>query len=260
MAYDLLHIFNRLRIVPANVILVGAWQGREVKDFLEAGVQRAYFSEAEPNAIKLLTESYGHDVRVHLFEGAIASESGQVLKFHILNHGSSSLLSPNLNQLKKILPDFEVESEIQVHTITLDSSLQNHQEYWGENKLGTLLILDIPGGELEALKGAPELLKRVGWIQSEVSTAELYQDQNTLAQLDKYLKGKGFNRVSTRIYPEKSHGDALYFRPKLLTKSFLVAMRIEDLHWNLARKKPAWIPSLSHYKTGRFVLRLIYGK
>lgn len=153
-----------------------------------------------------------------------------------------------------------MEGEIQVHTITLDASLRDHYEQLGNNKLDTFLILDIQGGELEAIKGAPELLKKVGWIQAEVSTAELYQDQNTLTQLDEYLKGKGFNRVSTRIHPELNHGDALYFRPNLITKSFLSAMKIEDLHWNLARKRPAWIPSLSHSKVGRFVLKLIYRK
>jgi FkbM family methyltransferase len=260
MAYDLFHVFKRLKIVPQTVLLVGAWEGREVKDFLEVGVQQAYLFEAEPSANKLLKEHYGQDSRVHLFEGAITSKAGEIKKFHILNHGSSSLLSPNLNQLKRILPDFLVESEIQVRTLTLDSSLQNYWKYWSKNQLNVLLILDIQGGELEALIGAPELLKRVGWIQSEVSTAELYQDQNTLMQLDEYLKEKGFNRVSTRIYPDRNHGDALYFRPNLITKSFLVRLRIEDFHWNLARKKPAWIPSMSHSKIGRFVLKLIYGR
>ena len=260
MAYELLHVFQRLGIVPSNVILVGAWEGGEIKGFLEAGVQMAYSFEAEPSAIKILSQSWGGNPRVKLFQGAVASEAGKVKKFHILNHSSSSLFAPNLNLLKRIIPDFQLESEIQVLTITLDASLRDHWEQWGENKLDTLLILDIQGGELEAVKGAPELLKRVGWIQAEVSTAELYQNQNTLTQLDEYLKGKGFNRVSTRIHPEINHGDALYFRPDIITKSFLFAMKIEDFHWNLARNKPSWIPSLSNSKMGRFVLKLIYGK
>lgn len=122
------------------------------------------------------------------------------------------------------------------------------------------MILDIQGGELDAIKGAPDLLDRVGWIQAEVSTAELYHDQNTLSQLDEFLKGKDFNRISIRIYPERNHGDALYFRPDLVTKSFLTTMKMEDLHWNLARKRPAWIPSLSQSKIGRLVLKFIYGR
>jgi len=176
----------------------------------------------------------------------------------VLNHGSSSLLAPDLEQLKRILPDFAVANEIQVRTITLDSSLRNHWSHWSEKKLETLMILDIQGGELEALKGAPELLERIGWIQSEVSTAELYRDQNSLTQLDKYLKSKGFKRVSTRIYPERNHGDALYFRPELTTKSFILSMKVADVHWNLARKRPQWFPSLSQSRIGRFILRLIY--
>ena len=260
MAYDLIHIFKNLGLVPSNIILVGAFEGGEVKGFLEAGVQMAYLFEAEPSAIKILSESYGGDSRVKLFEGAVASEAGKLRKFHVLNHGSSSLLAPDLNHLKKILPDFQLENEIQVITITLDSSLRDHWGQWDQNKLETLVILDIQGGELEAMKGAPELLERVGWIQAEVSTAELYQDQNTITQLDEFLEAKGFSRVSTRIYPEWNHGDALYFRPKLITRSFNVMLKIEDLHWNLARKRPVWIPSLSDTKIGLFILRLIYGK
>lgn len=260
MAYELIHVFQRLGKVPANIILVGAWEGGEVKGFLGAGVQMVYLFEAEPIAIKKLTEDYGSNSRVKLFEGAVSSLPGKIKKFHILNHSSSSLFTPNLDLLRKIIPDFEVRKEIQVCTITLDTSLREHYEQLGNNKLDTFLILDIQGGELEAIKGATELLERVGWIQAEVSTAELYQDQNTLAQLDEYLKGKGFNRVSTRIHPELNHGDALYFRPELITKAFLSAMKIEDIHWNLARKKPNWIPPLRKFRVGRLILKLIYGR
>lgn len=258
MAYDLFHVFKKLGLIPSNIILVGAWEGGEVRGFLDAGVQRVYLFEAEPSAIGLLRKNYGSESRVTIFEGAVASESGKVRNFHVLNHGSSSLLTPDLKHLKKILPDFEIEGEIQVNTITLDSSLRDYWRQWSENKLETLVILDIQGGELEAIKGAPELLKKVGWIQSEVSTTELYHDQNTLRQLDKYLKGNGFSRVSTRIYPERNHGDALYFRDGLIAKSFLLSIKIADLHWNLARTRPRWIPSLSQTKIGRLILKMIY--
>lgn len=251
MAYDLVHVFKRLGVVPSNVILVGAWEGQEIKSFLEAGIQRAYLFEAEPIAINVLTKSYGDDKRVLLFQGAVASKDGQVKKFHILNHGSSSLLAPNLDKLRVILPDFQIENEILVNTITLDTCLRDHWNQWNENKLNTLLIVDIQGGELEALKGGKELLKRVGWIHSEVSTTEIYQNQNTLTELDQFLSESGFKRVSTRIYSERSHGDALYFRPNLITYFFQIAMKIGDLHWNLARKRPEWIPSLSHFGVGK---------
>lgn len=259
MAYDLSHVFKRLGTIPSNVILVGAWEGGEVKGFLEEGVQNVYLFEAEPSAINILKKSYGDDIRVRLFEGAVAAEAGNVKKFHVLNHGSSSLLAPNLEVLKNILPDFLVEEEIEVKTITLDSSLRGFWGQWGDDKLLNLAILDIQGGELEALKGATELLADIGWIQSEVSTTELYQGQNTLAELDVFLKAKGFARVSARIYPDRNHGDVLYFRPNLIAKSFRIAMKIEDMHWNLARIKPTWIPSLRNSWIGKLLLKLVHG-
>ena len=258
LAYDLFHVFKKLGLVPTNVILVGAWEGGEIKGFLEAGVQMAYLFEAEPSVIRKLKQNYESDSRVIIFEGAVAAEAGKSRTFYVLNHGSSSLLAPDFNHLKKILPDLQIENEIQVQTITLDSSLRKHWGQWNKNMLNTLVILDIQGGELEALKGAPELLQKVGWIQAEVSTAELYRDQNTLTQLDEYLKEKDFKRVSIRIYPERNHGDALYFRPNLISKSLLTSLKIEDFHWNLARKRPVWIPSLRQTKLGRFILKLIF--
>lgn len=260
MAYDLLHIFNKIGLVPKNVLLVGAWEGGEVRGFLEAGVEMVYLFEAEPSAIQILGQNYGDDPRVKLFEGAVTSKAGELRRFHVLNHGSSSLLAPNLDQLRVILPDFQIENEILVNTITLDSSLRDHWNQWNENNLNNLLILDIQGGELEALKGGKDLLKRVGWIHSEVSTTQIYQNQHTLTELDQLLSESGFKRVSTRIYSERSHGEALYFRPNLITNFFRIAMKIEDFHWNLARKRPECIPALSHFGIGRLIVRLIYGR
>lgn len=258
MAYDLIRIFKKLELIPSNVILVGAWEGGEVRVFLEAGVQRAYLFEAEPTALRKLEEIYGNESRVKIIQGAVSSEAGNLQKFYVLNHGSSSLFAPNLVHLKKIISDFFVEREILVRTITLDSSLRNCWEIWNSNGLDTLLILDIQGGELEALRGAPGLLEKVGWILAEVSTSELYKNQNTLKQLDQYLNGKGFHRLSIRLYPKRNHGDALYFRSNLVTKAFVRTMKMEDIHWNLARMRPAWIPSLSQTKLGRLILKLVW--
>lgn len=161
MAYDLFHVFKRLGVVPTNVVLVGAWEGGEVKGFLHEGVKNVYLFEAEPSAINILKDTYGKDKRVRIFEGAVSAESGQEKIFHVLNHGSSSLFVPNLRELNKILPDFEIEEEISVRSITLDSALKEEMESWNQDKLATLIILDIQGGELDALKGAPNCLRKL---------------------------------------------------------------------------------------------------
>lgn len=249
---------ERLNIKVENIILVGAWEAAEIKCFLDAGALRAYLFEAEPRAIDMLKQSYGTDLRVKIFEGAVSSQSGLTVKFNVLNHSSSSLYMPNMEELKKILPDFRVEKEIYVNTITLDSALDPYFKSWNGSKLGNLMILDIQGGELEALKGAPELLKEIGWIHSEVSTVELYQGQNSLKQLDYFLKQNGFLRVSKRLYPKLNHGDALYFRPNLIPSFFKSRILLEDIHWILAQKKPKWIPPLKTSFLGRLVLKLIY--
>ena len=260
MAYDLQNICERLNIAVENIILVGAWEGAEIKGFLDAGALNAYLVEAEPSAISILEQTYGTDSRVKIFEGAASSKAGLTLKFNVLNHSSSSLYMPNLEQLKKILPDFRIEKEIYVNTITLDSILQPYFKCWSSTKLGTLMILDIQGGELEALKGGPELLKKIGWIHSEVSTIELYKDQNSLKQLDHFLKQHGFARVSIRLYPKLHHGDALYFKKNLIPRFFRLRILLEDIHWMLAQRKPSWIPSLKTSFLGRLILKIVYSQ
>ena len=260
MAYDLHSMCERLNIKVENIILVGAWEGAEIKGFLDAGDLGAYLFEAEPRAIEMLKQSYGTDLRVKIFEGAVSSQSGLTLKFNVMNHSSSSLYIPNMEELRKILPDFQVEKEIYVKTITLDSTLEPYFKSWSSANLGNLMILDIQGGELEALRGAPELLKKIGWIHSEVSTIELYQGQNSLKELDCFLRENGFLRLSKRLYPKLHHGDALYFKTGLIPSFFKSGLLLEDIHWMLAQRKPSWIPPLKTSFLGRLILKLVFSQ
>lgn len=52
--------------------------------------------------------------------------------------------------------------------------------------------IDIQGAELSVFQNAPRLLERTLMIQTEVEFVEIYKDQPLFADVDRYLRGTGF--------------------------------------------------------------------
>jgi hypothetical protein len=88
------------------------------------------------------------------------------------------------------------------------------------------LKLDVQGGEMEVLRGAPRLLKQVVCIHSEVEFAPLYKGQCLFAEIDTVLRAAGFELIDLmnagyaqykaleRSYAQSRllWSDAVYFR------------------------------------------------
>ena len=75
----------------------------------------------------------------------------------------------------------------------------------------TLLVLDVQGAELTALKGAGEYLDHVACLEVEISSVEIYEGAPLFAALDTWLEERGIRCVSDQ--PRAAwHGDALYVR------------------------------------------------
>ena len=55
-----------------------------------------------------------------------------------------------------------------------------------------MLKLDVQGYELEALKGGVTILKHIDYIIIEANLEQLYQDQPSFTELNKYLNDVGF--------------------------------------------------------------------
>jgi hypothetical protein len=60
-------------------------------------------------------------------------------------------------------------------------------------------------------KGAPNLLKKVNFIYTEINREELYKGCVLIDELDNYLETFGFKRVLTK-WTEFNWGDALYVK------------------------------------------------
>lgn len=137
--------------------------------------------DANPNLIKLLDESakLNNYPNIHLVNNAVSNVSGEKLEFYIAEKdlGRSSLLRyDDLKEVKKI----------ETTTITVDEIVNN------QNLSPFGMKIDIEGFEINALKGATELLRNK---PPKVIVMELSQRPEVLAKPDEiisYLKQFGY--------------------------------------------------------------------
>jgi FkbM family methyltransferase len=103
----------------------------------------------------------------------------------------SSLLRPNLpllNAFPGLAPLFEVERTIDVETVSLDRCLEVNGV-----PLPDFLELDTQGTELEILEGSVQALRNsVVGVQVEVEFAPMYAGQPLFADVDAFLRHRGF--------------------------------------------------------------------
>jgi FkbM family methyltransferase len=141
----------------------------------------------------------------------------------------TSLYPPNEPFLARFsgLPELvNLDFELEIETTTLDTFCVAE----GVDEIDFLQI-DVQGADLNVLKGAKELLERSGLaIQIEVEFAALYQGQPLFADVDTFLREKGFALFDlTKAYRTRSlspirgnkrpgqllWGDAFYLRDLL---------------------------------------------
>jgi FkbM family methyltransferase len=193
-------------IQPNSVLHVGAHMGEEKHLYLDAGWEPVIWVEAQAKlAARLKSEL--RDTSDKVFHAAIWDQSGIELELNISsNSASTSLLQ--FGSHKVSYPEISFESVEKVNTIRLDQLLQH--EY-----IPNFLNLDIQGVELQALVSLGEKLNEIDYIYVEINSRDVYLGCTKLRDLDKFLVGAGFKRISTRKYLRHGWGEALYCKKKM---------------------------------------------
>lgn len=107
-------------------------------------------------------------------------------------------------------PQFQPAGTVEVEVTRLDDLMAEHG-LEGYN----LLVLDIQGFELQALRGSERALAQADYVISEVSAVELYKGGCLVGEVDEFLRARGFERVETK-WAAGCSGDALYARPRAI--------------------------------------------
>jgi hypothetical protein len=98
-----------------------------------------------------------------------------------------------------------MDSIITVQSIAVD-------DLYGATGLPDFINIDIQGAELQALTGARRILSEAKVVYTEVSKKLIYREGTHIRDLDEFLKGFGFKRVTTRWIMREGWGDALYLK------------------------------------------------
>ena len=155
--------------------------------------------ECNPEAIRLCRDTLGGYLDAPVtFVPKAAWSKNTILTFRPVvsngfpggNIGASSVFKAN--------PDYPYEIYKQ-ETIAVDA--ERLDEWWGRHRKYRnldLLCMDIQGSELEALKGAGDLLDGVKFIITEGQTKRLYDDTPLIGDLITFLGKWGFRLVERK--------------------------------------------------------------
>jgi FkbM family methyltransferase len=143
----------------------------------------------------------------NVYQAVITDQDDQEVTFNISNnYQSSSVLEFGTHKYEH--SDVVYISSTQEKSISIDTFFERNKidaskyDFWN---------FDIQGAELMALKGASNSIKYAKAIYLEVNEKELYVNCGLIGDIDNFLEGHNFKRVST-FMTRHGWGDALYIR------------------------------------------------
>ncbi len=215
MPLDLAKWKNSYGLADGPTIHIGAHLVQERYDYKINKMEPVFWVEGLPKIVEQADLLLANFPNQTLVQAVVSDFSGKKVKLNISsNNGqSSSLLEPRIHRL--VHPDVKFEPTSTHISTTIDDLLE---KYFPVAAVA-LLVLDIQGAELLALRGGQATLKKVDFIFAEVSTAKLYKKQPLFDELSKFLSEFGYCLVEHNLSGRTFHGDALFIKKELaLTK------------------------------------------
>lgn len=194
---------------PLTLIDVGARGGLQPN--WQAAQQHLRLVGFEPDEIEHTRLAASADARTLYIHAAVAGHAGGAVLNVGRDGGTSSLLRPNVEFLRRFprAERFETVQRVTVPTDTLDALLPAH----GVDD-PDFLKLDTQGAELAILDGGPRTLDALFGVELEIQFAPLYEGQPAFGALDDRLRSRGFQLMDLRPSYWKRAAGAAYGGPK----------------------------------------------
>lgn len=192
---------NKAAAEVKNIVVVGAWQGDEIRTFLKLPEVNIHCFEANPKTFAILKKLFEDEVRVHCHNYACSNADGKATFYETDIDGNGSLLEVGNHPAAKPTMSFEVS------TIKLDSVSELK-----EMKID-LLWVDVQGAELAVMQGADNLLKNTKALFLEINTeGNSYRGAVKSSALEEFVGGYGFEKLAQGLDKTGIEGNAFYVR------------------------------------------------
>lgn len=197
-------LWKRWNIKPNGVLHVGANVGEEAPVYLELGVKKQIWIEANPKIYGKLKTNLENNPEAIAYNFAVGDVDGPAV-LHESNNGSqsSSVLELGTHLIQH--PDVHYVADIAVTMRRIDGliSIEEMDNY-------DFLNVDVQGFEMQVLKGMGDHLKKIKWAYLEINRAEVYKGCAQVEEIDSYLSQFGFKRVESLWVG--NWGDGLYIK------------------------------------------------
>ncbi len=196
---------------PRVIVHVGAHLAEELADYEATGADTIVWIEADPELYGRLVEAVetrkSPAVRHICVNALITDAAGEHRRFyHFSNDGQSSSIFRASENLRLNWP--ELRETGRVLTLPSDTIADVLGRHGIPPQRLDVLVLDVQGAELLALKGCGEYLDHPKFLEVEASTIPIYEGAPLLRELDPWIGARGFRRLSLVSF----HGDAVYTR------------------------------------------------
>jgi len=220
------YLLKRLHVLLGETVLhVGAHKGQEALWYQLLLAKQVIWIEADPDIYAELNTNLKAQARNHIFKiiakltglktmhlpinVLAAGIDGEELRFHKFNNNgcSNSIFKPSsksVNSEPSQTESLYSGEFITMKGFTLDSIISR---VLAPSETIRYLVMDVQGAELICLRGATNILESVKAIEIEVSIESHYDGGATLAEIDGYLNGRRFKRLSN---PKKNHQNVIY--------------------------------------------------
>jgi len=209
-------IFSIHGFRPKNIYHIGAHVGEEFDFYIENGVRKIVWFEANNDLIKSLSKNINrftfHKVKQQIINKALWNEEAD-LEFNISNNTQCSSF---LDLEKHIIyyPEVRVVDTLKIKAYRLDALIEDQQE----NILFSdpqFINIDTQGSELRVIEGMGKYIgiRSLVAIYIEVNREDLYKGVAQVNEVDAFLEKNQFHRIYTK-WTNEGWGDALYIRSR----------------------------------------------
>jgi FkbM family methyltransferase len=223
--FSLIQTLKKFNVPQDGCLHVGANIGSEFEMYEEYGMKNVIWIEGyKPFYEELIKKVHGNSNH-YPFNIMVSDIAGETVSFKVAsNTGSSTIFEPTESW-------YETFSELsfeKTETVTCSRIDDTLYAKFDESFLRSmkLVVLDIEGAELKALKSMGKLLKNAEFAFVELSLRRNFHNAPIMKDIDSFLYENSFKRVFLKY--GSASGDALYKKVDRITTLDRVIVIMQD--------------------------------